>query len=120
MYIFIIEQKQLFMNLVIIVLVAALIVGIVIAVNSKSKVEEVPEPLVNPNFKLDLEDPEAPVEAPVEFVPTQTIVSDEELEKLVEVDKEEKSPAVKKSAKAVAKTTAKAAPKKEVTKKNIK
>lgn len=105
MLIFIIEQKQLFMNLVIIVLVAALIIGIVIAANKKLKVEEVPEPLVNPNFKVDLEDPAAPVEAPQEVVPEVL---------------EEPKKVVKKPAKAPAKTSAKPVPKKSVTKKNIK
>jgi hypothetical protein len=110
------------MNLVIIVLVAAVIVAMVIIANSsKNTVEEVPEPLVNPNFGLDLEGPAAPVQAPEEVVVSQPIVSDEELEKLAEakglVKKAVKSPAVKKSAKAVAKTTAKAAPKKTVVKK---
>jgi hypothetical protein len=110
------------MNLVIIVLVAAVIVAMVIISNSsKNTVEETPEPLVNPNFGLDLEDPAAPVQAPEEVVVSQPIVSDEELEKLAEakglVKKAVKSPAVKKSAKAVAKTTAKAAPKKTVVKK---
>ena len=103
MYIFIIEQKQLFMNLVIIVLVAALIIGIAIIANRKSKVEEILEPLVNPNFKLDLEDPVAPVEAPQEVVPEVI----EELKKVV-----------KKAAKAPAKTSAKPAPKKTVTNKS--
>ena len=113
------------MNLVIIVLVAAFIVALVIIYNSSKKtVEEVPEPLVNSNFGLALEDPAAPVQAPEEVVVSQPVVSDEELDKLSEAKlqdkKAAKSPAVKKSAKAVAKTTAKAAPKKEITKKNIK
>jgi hypothetical protein len=112
------------MNLVIIVLVAAFIVAMVIISNSSKKtVEEVPEPY-NPNFDLDLEDPAAPVQAPEEVVVSHPIVSDEDLDKLAEAivqdKKAVKSPAVKKSAKAVAKTTAKAAPKKEVTKKNKK
>ena len=110
------------MNLVVIVLLAALVVVIAIIANSKTQpTEEVPEPLVNPNFGLDLESPAAPVVAPEEVVP-QTIVSDEELEKLAEskakLKKAVKSPAVVKSAKTVAKTTAKAAPKKTVTKKS--
>jgi hypothetical protein len=110
------------MNLVIIVLVAAVIVAMVIIANSsKNTVEEAPEPLVNPNFGLDLEDPAAPVQAPEEVVVPQPIVSDEELEKLAEakaqVKKAVKAPAVKKAAKPVAKTSAKPAPKKTVVKK---
>lgn len=111
------------MNLVIIVLLAALVVALAIIVNSKSepKEEETPEPLVNPNFGLDLESPAAPVVAPEEVVP-QTIVSDEELEILAaakaEIKKAVKSTAVVKASKTVAKTSAKAAPKKTVTKKS--
>jgi hypothetical protein len=97
---------------------------VIIANSSKNTVEEVPEPLVNPNFGLDLEGPAAPVQAPEELVVSQPIVSDEELENLVEakglVKKSVKAPAVKKAAKPVAKTSAKPAAKKTVTKKNIK
>lgn len=112
------------MNLVIIVLLAALVVALAVIVNSKSEPkeeEETPEPLVNPNFGLDLESPAAPVVAPEEVVP-QTIVSDEELEILAaakaEIKKAVKSTAVAKASKTVAKTSAKAAPKKTVTKKS--
>jgi hypothetical protein len=110
------------MNLVIIVLVAAVIVAMVIISNSyKKTADETPEPLVNPNFGLDLEDPAAPVQAPEEVVVSQPIVSDEELEKLAEVKaqvkKAVKAPAVKKAAKPVAKTSAKPAPKNTVVKK---
>jgi len=110
------------MNLVIIVLVAAVIVAMVIISNSSKKTaDETPEPLVNPNFGLDLEDPAAPVQAPEELVETKSEVFNESLHKLedpvVSTKKAVKAPAVKKAAKPVAKTSAKPAPKKTVVKK---
>lgn len=115
------------MNLVIIILVAAIIIAtVIIANNSKNKADEVPEPLVNPNFGLDIEDPAAPVQPPAEgLVETKSEIFNEGLEKLeepvVSVKKALKAPAVKKASKSaskpVAKTSAKPAPKKTVVKK---
>ena len=114
------------MNLVIIILVAAIIIAMVIISNSsKNKADEVPEPLVNPNFRLDIEDPVSPVQAPEEMVETKSEILNEGLEKLeepvVSLRKAVKAPAVKKASKPAskpaAKTSAKPAPKKTVVKK---
>jgi hypothetical protein len=62
------------MSLLVIVLVAALIIGAIVAANSKSKVEEVPEPIVKENFyKVADQLEEAPVKAaPVKKAKTAT------------------------------------------------
>ena len=63
------------MSLIVIILVAALIIGATIAANSKSKVEEIPEPIVKENFYKTAEEPKntkSVAETPVKKAKTAT------------------------------------------------